>query len=108
MRRSRTGPPGSRTKESGERGGRIPRIRETRAVTNTDEDTEKQVYRVEKVLLSSQVHGVVSGYSWIRADDGARSLAKSQVQGDVGAQKVDPQVGSTRASDVSKGKRLLP
>ena len=27
------------------------RVRETCVVTNTDEDTEKQVYRVEKVLL---------------------------------------------------------
>ena len=49
------------------------------------------------------MHGVVSGYNRIRANDGARSLSKNQVQGDVGAQKVDPQVGSTRAFDMSKG-----
>ena len=67
------------------------RMRIRCTVTNTDEDREKtSIYRVEKVLLRSQVHGVVSGYSRIRADDGARSSARSKVQGDVRAQKVDP------------------
>ena len=33
----------------------------------------KYIYIVEKVLLRSQMHGVVCGYSRIRAGDGARS-----------------------------------
>ena len=49
------------------------------------------------------MHCVVSGYSQIRAGNGAQSLPRGQVQGDVGAQKVDPQVESTQASDASKG-----
>ena len=48
------------------------RVRMRCTATNTDEDREKtSIYIVEKVLLRSQVHGVVSGYSRIRAGDGA-------------------------------------
>ena len=54
-----------------------------------------------------QGHNVTSGYNWIRAGDRRWSLVESRVRGDVIMQKVDHQVGSTRASDASKGKRLL-
>ena len=67
------------------------RMRMRCTATNTDEDREKtSIYRVEKVLLRSQVHDVVSGYSRTRAGDGAQSSGRSKVQGDGGAQKVDP------------------
>ena len=39
------------------------RVRTRCTFIDTDEDREKQVYRVEKVLLQSQVRGVASGYS---------------------------------------------
>ena len=79
------------------------RVRKTRAVTNAGEDTEKEVCRVEKSSIIITDAQRLSGYNRIRVGDGARSLPRSQVQGDVGAQKVDPQVGSTQASDTSKG-----
>ena len=58
---------------------------------NTGDDTEKQVYGWrERNLLQSQVHSVASGYSRIRAGDGARSSARGKVQGDGREMKVDP------------------
>ena len=67
------------------------RVRMRCTITNTDEDREKtSIYMVEKVLLRSQVRGAVSGYSRTRVGDGARSSARSKVQGDGWAQKVDP------------------
>ena len=49
------------------------RVRETRAVTNTDEDTEKQVYRVEKSSI------IITGArccEWLQPDQSRRWSAE--------------------------------
>ena len=63
--------------------------RDTRLQTRKTTQTNKYV-GLERKLLRLQVHGVASGYSRIRAGDGALSSARSKEQGDGREKKVDP------------------